>query len=102
MTNYPNIESLTLASASPRRHELLSSLGCNFDVVVPQIDETPREGEAPRAFAERMANEKAQAIDADGTIIAADTVVVHQNRILGKPDPEPAKCCNRFRGKPMK
>ncbi len=76
---------LTLASASPRRRELLTLLGRQFDVVVPQIDETPKAREASRAFAERLAREKASAIKAEGTVIAADTIVVLGRHLLGKP-----------------
>lgn len=79
-----------LASASPRRRELLASLGLAFTVAVPDIDETPAEGEAPKRFAERLAVEKARAVACgeDETIIAADTVVVLGSRILGKPEDE--------------
>ena len=87
MANYPNIEKTILASASPRRRELLSSLGVEFSIQIPEIDETPRPGEMPRAFAERLAAEKAGAIPADTEtlLIAADTTVVQGNTILGKP-----------------
>jgi septum formation protein len=77
---------LTLASASPRRRKLISSLGVDFNIVVPEINETPLSNEKPRAFAERLATEKAHAITADGIIIAADTIVVKNEAILGKPD----------------
>ena len=76
---------LTLASASPRRRKMLAALGLDFDIVVPEIDETPLPNEKPRAFAERLASEKAHAVDADGIIIAADTIVVQNEMILGKP-----------------
>jgi septum formation protein len=76
---------LILASASPRRRELLATLGVDFSVVVPEIVETPRPGEKPRAFAERLAEEKACAVEADGIIVAADTIVVLGETILGKP-----------------
>jgi len=76
---------ILLASASPRRRELLAQLGYTFDVAVPEIDETPLAGEKPRAFAERLAEEKAHAVAAEGLVIAADTIVVHDGRILGKP-----------------
>ncbi|WP_372807427.1 nucleoside triphosphate pyrophosphatase [Pontiella sp.] len=94
MQNYPNIGKLILASASPRRRELLASLGLDFTVQVPQIDETPHPDEAPRRFAERMAAEKASAIDAspDTVLIAADTIVVQGNSILGKPKNEQHAC----------
>ena len=52
---------------------------------MPEIDETPFPAEKPRAFAERLAEEKACAVDAAGLIIAADTIVVHHQKILGKP-----------------
>jgi len=76
---------LTLASASPRRRELLASLGLAFRVVVPKIDETLRPNEGPHAFAERLAEEKANAVDESGIVIAADTIVVQNETILGKP-----------------
>jgi len=76
---------LILASGSPRRRELLAVLGRPFAVVVPEIGETPLPGEKPRAFAERMAEEKAAAVEGDGTIVAADTIVVLEGGILGKP-----------------
>ena len=76
---------LILASASPRRRELLASLEVGFRVVIPEIDETPLPGEKPRAFVERLAEEKACAVDADGTVVAADTIVVQNDTILGKP-----------------
>lgn len=76
---------LTLASASPRRRKLLASLDLDFSIVVPDIDETPRPSEKPRIFAERLAKEKAGAVDVAGLVIAADTIVVQQETILGKP-----------------
>ncbi len=90
MQIYPNAEKLVLASASPRRRELLASLGLEFEVRVPQIDETPEPGESPRAYCERLAVEKAAAVEAaHGTVVvAADTIVVLGDRILGKPADE--------------
>jgi len=79
---------LVLASASPRRRELLAALKLDFNVIVPGIDETPHPSEKPRAFAERLAGEKANAVEADGIIIAADTIVVLGEMILGKPTDE--------------
>jgi septum formation protein len=76
---------LILASASPRRRELLATLGHPFEVVVPEIDETPFADEPPRVFTERMAQEKACAVNREGLIIAADTIVLHKGKILGKP-----------------
>jgi len=90
MQNYPNIGKMILASASPRRKELLASLGCSFTVAKPDVDETPRPDELPRPFAERLAAEKAAAVEADSeaVLIAADTIVVQGTAILGKPENE--------------
>ena len=81
---------LVLASASPRRLELLGRIGVVPDAVVPaDIDETPRKGELPAPYAERMAAEKAAAVAGDGALVlAADTVVAAGRRILPKTDVE--------------
>ncbi|SIT66440.1 septum formation protein [Ectothiorhodosinus mongolicus] len=80
---------LILASASPRRRELLAQLGVVFRVQPAEIDETPHRGELAAAFAQRMAREKAQAAyqcsPAALPILAADTVVGIDQQILGKP-----------------
>jgi len=76
---------VVLASGSPRRRELLDQLGVPFDVVVPDIDETPFDGEDARAYVRRLASAKAVAVPADGVVIAADTTVDLGGRILGKP-----------------
>ncbi len=80
---------LVLASASPRRAELLRTAGFTFDVRPADVDETPRPAEAPATYALRVARDKARAA-ADRTtdevwILAADTVVVVDGQILGKP-----------------
>jgi septum formation protein len=77
---------LILASASPRRLELLARIGVAPDAVVPaEIDETPREGELPAPYAQRMAAEKARAVAQSGSLVlAADTVVAAGRRILPK------------------
>jgi septum formation protein len=79
---------IVLASASPRRQELLKSAGIEFVVRPADIAEVPLRGETPLAFAERMALEKARAARhyADEIILAADTVVAIANEILGKPE----------------
>ena len=80
---------LVLASSSPRRLELLSRLGVVPNRVVgPAIDETPRSGELPRPYAERMAAEKAWAVErAQGEIVlAGDTTVAVGRRILPPAD----------------
>lgn len=83
------IPQLTLASASPRRRELLGRLGIIPDAVIPaDIDETPLKGELPRAYALRMGREKALAVAgsvaAPGFVLAGDTVVAVGRRILPK------------------
>lgn len=80
---------LTLASASPRRRELLARLGIAPDAVTPaHIDETPCKSELPRAYALRMGREKALAVDAPGYVLAGDTVVAVGRRILPKTEIE--------------
>ncbi|NCD32354.1 MAG: septum formation inhibitor Maf [Spartobacteria bacterium] len=87
---------LFLASSSPRRRQFLQDLGLTFQVVVPVIDERPHGHETPAAYVARMAYEKAYAawsearqVEAwDGVLIAADTVVVLGDVILGKPSSE--------------
>ncbi|MBB6340017.1 septum formation protein [Pseudomonas fluvialis] len=82
---------LFLASASPRRAELLGQIGVPFQRVSASIDETPRVAEDPGAYVERLALEKAQAglqrlePAADAVVLGADTAVVLDGRILGKP-----------------
>ena len=75
---------VVLASGSPRRRDLLESVGLTLQILPKPIDETPNEGEAPIAFAERMATEKAAHVKA--YVIAADTVVHIDSVTLGKPD----------------
>lgn len=80
---------LTLASASPRRRDLLARLGLEPDAVQPaDIDETPLKAERPRDYALRMAMEKAAAVKADGFVLAGDTVVAAGRRILPKTEDE--------------
>lgn len=81
---------LILASASPRRAELLTTAGFTFDLAPADVDETPRPDEPPKAYALRVARDKAQTALArcreSGTaVLAADTVVVADGQILGKP-----------------
>jgi septum formation protein len=77
---------LILASASPRRAELLSAAGLAFTVRVADIDETIWPGETPRAYVSRLAREKAQAVAQAGEIVlGADTTVVIGDEIAGKP-----------------
>lgn len=86
---------LTLASASPRRRELLARLGLVPDAVIPaDIDETPLKAELPRTYALRMGRQKALAVDAPGHVLAGDTVVAVGRRILPKTETETeARAC---------
>ena len=81
---------LLLASASPRRRELLERVGLTLRVSAPDIDESPSEGEAAGDYVRRMAAGKLAAARAaagatDVAVLAADTIVILQGRILGKP-----------------
>jgi len=85
----PQTSHLILASASPRRKELLAQVGIVPDKIIPaDIDETPQKDELPLPYVQRMANEKAASVAAqfpDATVLAADTIVTLGRRILGKP-----------------
>jgi septum formation protein len=81
---------LVLASASPRRRELLTQAGFTFDVHPAHIPEDPHPGEDPIAYVVRLAREKAQAVfneinDPNATVLGADTTVTLDSHILGKP-----------------
>ena len=84
---------IVLASSSPRRRDLLKTLGVHFQVVIPDIEEKPRDGEAPEAYVKRNSMEKSSAVASGldsnqlGTclVVAADTVVVLGSDILEKP-----------------
>ena len=78
---------VVLASESARRHELLSRLGVQFAVRVPDIDESPQGAESPVEYVRRLASAKAAAVlaEPDELIIAADTTVDLRGEILGKP-----------------
>lgn len=81
---------LILASASPRRRELIARLGITpARIIAAEIDETPRPRELPRDYARRMAREKAGAVAGDGAhVLAGDTVVALGRRILPKAEDE--------------
>ena len=68
---------LILASRSPRRSELLAAAGISFEVLAADIDETPRDGEAPDAYVERLAIEKARAVLAAVRGGYVDSLVTH-------------------------
>lgn len=77
---------VVLASASPRRLELLRGIGVDPDVRPADIDETPRPGESPAVYVERLAAAKAAAVAGDDeVVVAADTTVGIDGHIIGKP-----------------
>lgn len=92
MSDRPDRPALILASASPRRRDLLAQIGVVPDQIHPaDLDETPLKGELPRPYALRLAREKAEAVRhvyPDGLILAADTVVACGRRILPKTEEE--------------
>jgi septum formation protein len=80
---------LILASSSPRRAEILANAGLPFSVLSSAVDESPYPGESPVALVQRLANAKADLVTARAVgpaiVLAADTVVVLGDKILGKP-----------------
>jgi septum formation protein len=87
MQNQPH-SSLILASASPRRAELLRAAGIAFRVEVSNVEEARDPGEAPRAYAERLARDKARAVAqrfSKDPVLAADTIVIVDDAVLEKP-----------------
>jgi septum formation protein len=79
---------VVLASQSPRRRDLLDLIGIRHSVRPADVDESVRDGEAPDAYTERLAREKARAVAAlepHAYVVAADTTVVIDDEILGKP-----------------
>jgi MAF protein len=79
---------LVLASASPRRHDLLSRLGLDFRVIPSEVDESAVTASRPVLLARRLARAKAEDVAssrAEETVIAADTIVLHRGDVLGKP-----------------
>jgi septum formation protein len=106
---------LILASSSPRRQQLLTSIGVAYRVVKPNINESPRPNEKPMNYVRRLSLEKAGAaavyVDGDEAVLAADTVVIlsadtigvtSEGEILGKPaDADEARVMlQRLRGRP--
>lgn len=90
-----NAVDLVLASASPRRRELLEQLGLILEVTPANVDETPREGERPADYVKRVAAAKCDAVagarpagPSPIPVLGADTIVVVDNQILGQPADE--------------
>ena len=98
---------LILASASPRRRDLLAQIGLTPDQIIPtDIDETPLAGELPPAYAARMAREKGGAVvgrvgEAGAFVLSADTVVACGRRVLPKAtsEAEARECLDRLSGR---
>ncbi len=93
LIEFPAGARLVLASASPRRSELLRSVGLDFDVIPADIDESTLSGETPSDYVSRLSNEKARVVaervGGGAIVIAADTTVDVDGRILEKPTDEP-------------
>ncbi len=87
---------IRLASGSPRRRALLHDLGWDFETVSPDVDEAPLPGEKPEALCERLARLKAEAgaktAGPNALVLAADTIVVIDGRVLGKPSGREEAC----------
>ncbi|MFJ3368701.1 Maf family protein [Pseudomonas sp. NPDC086251] len=92
------MKQLYLASGSPRRRELLTQIGVPFSAISADIDETPLNNESPSAYVERLARGKAEAgrgavvCDEAFCVLGADTAVVLNGKILGKPVDEADAC----------
>src|SRR5215213_8075181 len=83
-----SLPKLILASASPRRAEILTSVGWEFTKDSADIDETELAGESPEDYVRRLAREKAEAVAlkyANAIVLGADTTVVIDRQIIGKP-----------------
>jgi septum formation protein len=84
-----DLPKLILASGSPRRAEILSAVGWNFEKHVADVDETELPNEDPEAYVERLAREKSAAVAAshpNSLVLGADTTVVVDRSIVGKPE----------------
>lgn len=80
---------LVLASGSPRRRELLSQLGYQFEVLIPNVEEQRLDDESPAQYVERLSKDKALAglsmTDENAVVLGSDTIVVQDDRVLEKP-----------------
>ena len=98
------MEPLVLASASPRRAEILRAVGWDFEASPADVDESLRAGESAEDYVQRLAREKAEAVAAArlfGLVLGADTTVVVEGDILGKPrdEGEAAQMLGRLAGR---
>ncbi|MCL6635189.1 MAG: Maf family protein [Peptococcaceae bacterium] len=99
------MQPIILASSSPRRAELLRQIGLKYETLVYPVDETPVPGLSPSALVEKLSEKKALAVAEklrQGLVIGADTVVVRQGEVLGKPADfeEAVKMLKRLQGAP--
>ena len=88
VTTAVELPKLVLASGSPRRAEILNSVGWVFEKAVPDVDESVIDGESPEDYVQRLASEKARAVSdlfQNRIVLAADTTVVIDGEIIGKP-----------------
>ena len=88
---FTTVQPLILGSGSPRRRELLARLGIEFTIMVPEVDESHSETERERDYVHRLAHLKAATIGHNhpsSWVVAADTVVIIDGRLLTKPDSE--------------
>ncbi len=96
-----NKQDLVLASASPRRRELLGLFGLPFTCQSADIDESILVGEDPTVYVQRLAKEKNEAVQADALVLSADTIVADNGSVMGKPSDarEAAEMLADLRGK---
>jgi septum formation protein len=102
MSAVPRRPLVILASQSPRRRELLTLIGIPHEVRPANVDETYPAGEPPAVHVERLAREKAAAIDeTHAVVIGSDTIVVVDGEVLGKPadDADAARMLTRLSGR---
>ena len=86
--NTTSIMKMILASGSPRRHEILKKMGYDFDIIPADLEENVVSGETPEAHVKRLSSAKAEFIAKrypDSLVVGADTIVVINDRIFGKP-----------------
>lgn len=86
--NTVELPHLILASGSPRRSEILNAVGWSFTKIVADIDESEIDGESPEAYVQRLAKTKAETValtDPEAIVLGADTTVVIDGAIIGKP-----------------
>ena len=86
--NAIDLPALVLASGSPRRAEILNSVGWKFEKAIPNVDESVIGGESPEEYVQRLASEKARTVSgsySNRLVLAADTTVVIDGEIIGKP-----------------